>query len=942
VKTWFQIFAFKFNLYRYAVVQVVQFVQQFVNKVISDINTVSISNIAAGAMGAGDEDGIVEVPPGSAKQEVTEAEFDNDDTVPHTPGSATAMMTPAKGGGGARSEDGEGGDGGAVSGTEGAAAEAAVAGAEAAGAAAAGAAAAASSELVTPVKSKAKSKESEALETDAFLVFRALCKLAKKPGDLQNVAVVRGKTLSLELLKILLENAGPVFCTSPRFIEATKEYLCDAVVTNAAPSIPVCYQLACSIFLTLLTRFRKSLKAEVGFFFPMLMLKPLEVIHGTPLAPYSQRAILLMCLHKLCSDPQMLVDMFVNFDCDLDSSNLFERLVNSLVRVAQGLPGVADLTGAEAAREAVLKAEALECLSGMLEALGGWVDDMLGTGEAKTAAAAAAAKVKAAKEAAAGGAGGGGSSGALDVVATDEGAASEVSGIEQKKASKLEYQEAIQLFNKKPKKGIAMMQKMGRLGTAPEEIAEFLRCTPDLDKTVIGDYLGEREEPMLTVMHAYVDALDFTAQTLDEAIRKFLEGFRLPGESQKIDRLMEKFAERYCKQNPGAYKSADTAYVLAFSVIMLNTDAHNPGVKHKMTKEGFLRNNRGIDDGQDVDAAHLNQLYDNICNNEIRMKDENPELLAMKAEANTSGSMVNRAMKDMSNRLGMDVLMSLVAGRKMDAVIDTSAWMEEVRARAKRDASGFHTASDPACVRPMLEVAWPAMLAVFSMSFEATEAASVVQTSLMGFRRAIHLSAAMGMEAVRDAFITPLAKLTSLHSPSNMRSKNISAMRALMAVGVSDGNALGGAWVHILKAVSRYDHLYSLAAGYNDASLFEGSAGGAPDGGGGGKSSSGTGGRLFRRVGGGLAKSADAAASAMKSLKSPSISSAKVSGMSMPTMSGMFSGGGMSSMFGGGGGGGGGRVTLWPPQAGGGAAADAGGGCGSWRRRHPRRGGGGG
>ena len=36
-----------------------------------------------------------------------------------------------------------------------------------------------------------------------------------------------------------------------------------------------------------------------------------------------------------------------------------------------GLPGVADLTGAEAAREAVLKAEALECLSGMLEALGG-------------------------------------------------------------------------------------------------------------------------------------------------------------------------------------------------------------------------------------------------------------------------------------------------------------------------------------------------------------------------------------------------------------------------------------------------------------------------------------------------------------------------------------------------------------------------------------------
>ena len=212
------------------------------------------------------------------------------------------------------------------------------------------------------------------------------------------------------------------------------------------------------------------------------------------------------------------------------------------------------------------------------------------------------------------------------------------------------------------------------------------------------------------------------------------------------------------------------------------------------------------------------------------MKDEDPELLAQKAEANAAGSSstMTRAMKDMSNRLGVDVLMSLVAGKKMDQMIDTTGFMEEVRARAKRDASGFQVAKDPACVRPMLEVAWPAMLAVFSMSFEANEAASVVNTSLDGFCRAIHLAAVTGMESVRDAFILPLANLTSLHSPSNMRSKNIAAMRALVGVGVMDGNALGASWAHILKAVSRYDRLYSLATGYNDASLFER---GSPNGG---------------------------------------------------------------------------------------------------------------
>lgn len=52
---------------------------------------------------------------------------------------------------------------------------------------------------------------------------------------------------------------------------------------------------------------------------------------------------------------------------------------------------------------------------------------------------------------------------------------------------------------------------------------------------------------------------------------------------------MEKFAERFVRCNPGSFKSADVAYVLAYSVIMLNTDLHNPQVKNKMTKVGGAR-----------------------------------------------------------------------------------------------------------------------------------------------------------------------------------------------------------------------------------------------------------------------------------------------------------------------------------------------------------------
>jgi Sec7-like guanine-nucleotide exchange factor len=35
------------------------------------------------------------------------------------------------------------------------------------------------------------------------------------------------------------------------------------------------------------------------------------------------------------------------------------------------------------------------------------------------------------------------------------------------------------------------------------------------------------------------------------ALRLYLERFRLPGEAQKIDRMMEKFAEKFCRDNPG-------------------------------------------------------------------------------------------------------------------------------------------------------------------------------------------------------------------------------------------------------------------------------------------------------------------------------------------------------------------------------------------------------
>lgn len=53
----------------------------------------------------------------------------------------------------------------------------------------------------------------------------------------------------------------------------------------------------------------------------------------------------------------------------------------------------------------------------------------------------------------------------------------------------------------------------------------------------------------MAIMHVFVDQLDFKDLLFVDALRVFLQSFRLPGEAQKIDRFMLKFAERYIAGN---------------------------------------------------------------------------------------------------------------------------------------------------------------------------------------------------------------------------------------------------------------------------------------------------------------------------------------------------------------------------------------------------------
>lgn len=167
-------------------------------------------------------------------------------------------------------------------------------------------------------------------------------------------------------------------------------------------------------------------------------------------------------------------------------------------------------------------------------------------------------------------------------------------------------------FNMDPKKGIEYLIEKGLLQQTPESVAQFLHGGEGLNKTAIGDYLGERNEFNENVLKAFVALHDFTDLILVQALRQFLWSFRLPGEAQKIDRMMECFAQRYCQLNPDIFTNTDTCYVLSFAIIMLNTSLHNPSVKDKPTPEQFINMNRGINNGGDLPQELLLSLYESI------------------------------------------------------------------------------------------------------------------------------------------------------------------------------------------------------------------------------------------------------------------------------------------------------------------------------------------
>mmetsp|Transcript_7450 Transcript_7450/g.21709 ORF Transcript_7450/g.21709 Transcript_7450/m.21709 type:complete len:1742 (-) Transcript_7450:1355-6580(-) len=656
------------------------------------------------------------------------------------------------------------------------------------------------------------------------------------------------------------------------------------------------------LFIILAYKFKNHIKDEISAFMTNVFFR----VVGSENSSFTQKAVALESLRSLCNDPFLLSQIFLNYDCDFDSMNLYKDIVFHLSQLcAKSSIASFEPAGRSKQKDAEENAELtlagteimVTILQAFLEALNIPTDDeetidtagkkirkdlhieevmisstrrasnflkyrqknldfknsVLSTATRETAEAnGTAGSTDESFHNSFGSNHRNRSTGSLSFaengsqsrMVTEDLTGTILGFFEKKRNAEQNLELGVVKFTMDLKKGLKFFIDNGFVTCDAKEIARFFLAHKDrLDKTQMGEVLGREPDSAFIkgkpdldpdkggpgffcrILHHYAMALDFADMFFAEAIRLFLSGFRLPGEAQKIDRIMEKFAERYTLKNPDVFPSADTAFILAFSVIMLNTDLHNPSIKpeRRMTIESFIRNNRGIgENGADLDPELLTKIFNRIKEKPFSLKEDDAAREKVAQDA-------TQLLGDNGGLLGAGLIGgTTVEERKKEKFRKEREDMLTatellIRRKKGRSAKTEHLTDDvdPALVvKPMFDVTWGALIGSLSQVMEISNDNRAIAVCLKGFVYAIRISAHSNMSLTRDTFLGSLAKSSYLGSVKQLKDKNIEVMRTIINIAITDGEYLGESWGPVLQCISQIASMRMSASGLDNDETF--------------------------------------------------------------------------------------------------------------------------
>ncbi|KAF8906002.1 Sec7-like domain is implicated in guanine nucleotide exchange function [Gymnopilus junonius] len=393
------------------------------------------------------------------------------------------------------------------------------------------------------------------------------------------------------------------------------------------------------------------------------------------------RDVILETLGLIAGHPSFMVDLFTNYDCDIDCENIFEKLIDFLTKAVYPLQNTGN-TETQRNMQYIC-----------LELLLSFVNDMTNRANEDFRTAESLLEAKSRKQ----------------LILT--GAAR---------------------FNAKPKGGIAFLEEKRLIYTdlSPEiskarSLALFLKGSNRIDKRLLGDFLSKPDN--LELLNEYISLFDFKNKPIAEAMRELLELLDYQENHSRYLELPKHSAAAYFAAGPGTYfldiKSEDATHVLAYSIIMLNTDQHNPQIRKRMTIDDYKRNLRGVNDGSDFSAEFLQNIYDSIRKREIVMPEEH------------------------IGQLGFEY-----------------AW-KELLARS-RQTGEYMICNTSAFDIEMFKAVWRPVISAIAYAFISFEDDYIIQSAIAGFRQCATLARHFSLPDVFDFVVVSLSHATSLLSDS--------------------------------------------------------------------------------------------------------------------------------------------------------------------------------
>ncbi|KAI6172463.1 Golgi-specific brefeldin A-resistance guanine nucleotide exchange factor 1 [Aphelenchoides besseyi] len=522
------------------------------------------------------------------------------------------------------------------------------------------------------------------------------------PLDSTNVESMR--MVGLNLITIGLETSIDYVCKYPNLVTIIKDDLCKSLLQLLSSSKIFLFSMANRLcyLLFICDSLRPQLKFQLESYFTTLMS-----IIGNELSSFDRKEIALESVVHLFRVPNLVSELYLNYDCGLYCSNLFEDLTKILSDNA--FP-----TGGHILSTHLLSLEAILTVIGQIC-----------TNAVPTAPMIAGDYPEVVVH--------GGPPNKKQAPSNPTPPIPSISEVITQKKKKRIITEGTELFNRNAKKGLEYLCDHGILKTPldAKEVAGWLRENPHLDKMKIADCICDRKNT--EILRAFVESFPFEGTRLDEALRMFVESFRLPGEAAEIAKIIQQFADHWFLVNNEPFGHPDAAFTLAYAIIMLNVDQHNPQVRRNqppMTLEAFRKNVSGTNHGGDFDPDMLQEIYDSIKSNEIVMPAE-----------------------------------------QTGAIRENYLW--KILQKRAESWEGVFQAAAPGCNdRDLFNTIWGPATAALSYIFDRSEEKSTLLKALNGYGNCATVAAYYGMTDVFDNLIIHLCKFSTLmgtfEAPSNL------------------------------------------------------------------------------------------------------------------------------------------------------------------------------